>query len=365
MRHISWIFVVFFAFAGIAACPGTASAYQIGGRFGASCHETIGLAAFLLVMPTMLKNEEYIVLPTDNTTLKLIEQVRKQIRNLDGSELTTKQAFIMASLLAGVRAPDTEGHASTNLAHTRAEHSDPDDDAQYIHFLRGKNDDYQDGAAKAVHGSRELFKALLRKALSFRSVTGSTGNIHVSLFLDYYGMVDLELNGVAYYFGIVAHQTADSFSHTVRSEADDFMKIIDVMNYVEAIFPGYDSDRDGLRHSDAYDNCNDDDIAPLVEKAKQASMELTQVFKEYYLTQDETVLDAFAERWFTLREDCYGNYALCNSEQWLDIAKSDETHAYLECASTPERTAPWSAFAAFGLLLALGAWGVVRRRRSR
>ncbi|MBQ9395703.1 MAG: hypothetical protein IJU23_09355 [Proteobacteria bacterium] len=361
MRHISWIFAVLLMFAGIAACPGLASAYQIGGRFGSSCHEEIGLAGFLTVMPLMLGNEDAIILPTDNTTLKMIEQVQRQIHNTDGSELTMKQAFIMASLLAGVRAPDTEGHASTNLAHTRAEHSDPDDDAQYIHFLRGKNDDHQEGGINAVRGSTGLFKALLQKAMSYRSVVGTTNNIHVDLFIDYYGMVDLELNGVAYYFGIVAHQVADSFSHTIRSEADDFTKIIDVMNYVEAIFPEYDGDRDGPRHSDSYDNCEDEAIAPLVARAKDATMDLTQTFKEYYITQDEAVLDAFAERWFTMREDCYNNYALCNSEHWLDVAKSDETHAYLECSSMPERPAPWYVFALFGLLAVIGTWRIARK----
>lgn len=337
-------------------------AYQIGGRFGNSCHEEIATPAFMEMLELLAKNEDMIELPTDRVSLKLTEQIQNRFHAESGIELSDKQAFILMSMMVGVRAPDSDGHASTNLAHTRAEHSNPDDDAQYIHFCRSLNDDYLEGNTRAVTESAALFKEHIKKARHYRSIDGMTFNMMQELYIDYYGLVDLNVNAVAYYAGVAAHSLADSFSHTIRSEADDFKKIIMVMNYVEAIYPDYDAERDGMRHSDGFDDCTDSRNDPVVNAAKQACQEYATVLSNYFSTGDESYLDEFAEKWFGRRDDCYDNYELCHSESWYALAKEDATHAYLECSTKIKKSAPYSLAA---LIVLLGIAGsLIHRRRT-
>ncbi len=155
---------------------------------------------------------------------------------------------------------------------------------------------------------------------------------------------------------------ADSFSHTIRSEADHFEKIITVMNYVEAIYTDYDPVRDGIRHSDYFDDCTNSENQPVVDAAKRATKELTEMFGDYFQSGDEALLDAFCDKWFSVRMDCYDNYALCQSEHWLEVSMRDETHPYLECSQNLYRNAPLSV-PLFCLVLGAGI-AFYRKRRE-
>jgi len=338
-------------------------AYEIGGRFGNSCHEEIGAQAFIEIIELLAANEDVIELPTDKVTRKLTDRIHERFTSLTGMKLTEKQAFMLMSMMVGVRAPDTDGHASANLAHTRAEHSNPEDDAQYVHFCRGKDDNYQAGNIRAAEQSAALFKEHVKKARHYQSIDSITYNFTQELYIDYYGMVDLNVNAVAFYAGVAAHTIADSFSHTIRSQADGFKKVIMVMNYIEAIYPNYDEERDGVRHSNGTDECDEKENLPIVEAAKRATQEYADAFIEYYKSGDESYLDQFCEQWFSLRNDCYNNYALCDSESWYQNAKHDATHAYLEC-STSTRS-PATPFSLPTIILLISGVLYLRKRQSK
>ena len=348
----------------LAVPASMAHAYQIGGRFGHSCHEEIAYDSFIDVLETFAPNVGRVELPTDRTTLRVIDGVRSNIKKL-GRPLSQEQAFILMSLFVGVRAPDSDGHASGNLAHTRAEHADPDDSGQYVHACRGKHDDYVEGDFKAIEGARESFMQSVRSAYKYRSATDQMLNIQMDLYLDYYGMVDLTVNATAYYYGYAAHLVADSFSHTVRSYDDQFHKIVAVMNYVEAIYPGYKEERDGLRHSDFTDDCTEEENQPVVAAAIEASRDFAIAFAQYYETGDETFFDGFWRDWFEIRTDCQANFDVCGSGYWAEIAREDATRAYLECASEPRSPGAsptgWMFLVSAGGLA--GGAGLWRRRR--
>ena len=101
---------------GLFACS-ESFAYEVGGRFGKSCHEEIALPAFLEALDTLAAFESNIDLPEDGTTLSLIRAIEETSRE-HGRPLSKKQAFILMSMMLGVRAPDLDGHDSSNLAYT-------------------------------------------------------------------------------------------------------------------------------------------------------------------------------------------------------------------------------------------------------
>ena len=212
---IKQLLILYLFLLGLFACS-ESFAYEVGGRFGKSCHEEIALPAFLEALDTLAAFESNIDLPEDGTTLSLIRAIEETSRE-HGRPLSKKQAFILMSMMLGVRAPDLDGHASSNLAHTRAEHADDDDNAQYVHTLRGKNDDDDIGDAMAIEGTYRAVMDHVSQAYKFKSVTLSLFNIQQKLYLDYYGRIDVTVNASAFHLGFAAHTIADSFSHTIRS----------------------------------------------------------------------------------------------------------------------------------------------------
>ena len=357
---IKQLLILYLFLLGLFACA-ESFAYEVGGRFGKSCHEEIALPAFLEALDTLAAFESNIDLPEDGTTLSLIRAIEETSRE-HGRPLSKKQAIILMSMMLGVRAPDLDGHASSNLAHTRAEHADDDDNAQYVHTLRGKNDDDDIGDAMAIEGTYRAVMDHVSQAYKFKSVTLSLFNIQQKLYLDYYGRIDVTVNASAFHLGFAAHTIADSFSHTIRSKQDDFRKIITVMNYVEAIYPHYKESRDGIRHSAFTDDCTEEENAPVVAAAVLATREFEVAFEAFYSTGDETPIRAFWEDWFQLRTDCVHDYAACDSEYYAELAMRDPTHAYLECqASVRRRPSPLSLALLLPFILPL-AWGIWRRR---
>ena len=139
----------------IAMCLGLAApaqAYTIGTGFTEGCHERITARAFdeilgLLQAPVELPEED---------DWKRVGGFAVRSAGIDRESLTETEFYILHSLLAGVRSPDTDGHSVLNLDRARALHTDPAPIGQYAHALRASEDDYQEGNRAAVAGMREV-----------------------------------------------------------------------------------------------------------------------------------------------------------------------------------------------------------------
>ena len=143
-----------------------AGAYSIHSGLTEGCHEKITQSAFLAVLP-QLNPDASILLPTSEIWRKFadgmirangIKERFPEFQN-DSFQLT------LISILVGVRSPDTEGHATTNLARLRQIHGDPDPAGQYAHALRGAHDDGPEGDVAAIEGLRKSIIGLIGQTL--------------------------------------------------------------------------------------------------------------------------------------------------------------------------------------------------------
>jgi len=173
-RSRSLFFLVVLA---ISAAPTSdAHAFSVRSAFTRSCHETMTLAALVAAGDAI----DLAQIPEPSTD-EWEAASRWALRDLDVALEDRRERFYYFSLLAGVRAPDTEGHSTANLDAVRAIHASPT--GQYAHCLRAPEDDGPEGNARAAQGCADAFVEAIEAASEATSLEDS--RIRVPFALDH------------------------------------------------------------------------------------------------------------------------------------------------------------------------------------
>jgi hypothetical protein len=317
-----------------------------------TCHETLSIAASeggISEIPV-----SSVTIPKDdkwkNLQREFLEMIDERTAALDDV-----QRFLVFSLVLGVREPDTDGHSTTNLESLRLSHADPEGDGQYQHASRAAADDYEMGDARAIEGSRRLILDLVEKAEDSFALPPDQQHIKVDFYLDFYGQIEVPVWAPLYFVGKAAHVLQDSFSHSIRADQDGLHSIVHVLNYVDAIYSGFDENRDGLAHSDHMDRCGSTDIEELVDAAVTATGELLVAVSRQFGGSDDGEVERVLDSWLILQPGCTKENDFCGNDRWLETVRKDQTGPYLkEAFSCSSSKSPLSSkIGILGLLLML------------
>jgi hypothetical protein len=323
--------------AALIAVAGPARAFSIASGFTEGCHESITLRAyddFLVELPL-----DGLPIPEEDALWREVAAfLRDELGDgfggdaLNEEELTDAEEFALVSLLIGVRAPDTDGHSVLNLESLRELHSDPSPEGQYAHALRAPADDHSDGDAAAIEGTRERIRALFGEMQLEMSRPAEEQIGEGQFYLDFYGRFGVKVLQPMYLLGQAAHTVQDSFSHAMRDEADGLRVVVEVLNYADAISSHFSESRDGLAHSDGMDDCLGAPGAAdgTAQAAVEATIDLFIAARAVLLDQDAAALEAFLDRWITLRPGCDADNVYCGNERWLEVVRTEQTRPYLE-----------------------------------
>ncbi len=331
MKFLFVLLLIFF--------PNFAHAYQVSSAFGDPCHESISLDAYLNSAIDVSVPEDF-ELPKDETW-KAISDSLIDIHNVAIADEV--QRFIIVSLLLGIRSPDTEGHVLLDLHELRSIHLA--EEGQYLHALRAVDDDGVEGDASAVKGIRaEIESSLQKAAISL----GQAPIIDIETSVDYYGRVNLQVSGPAFYLGRAMHTLQDSFSHTIRSP--NARKIYHIMNYVEAVSGELEEKKDGMAHSDSMDAC-DGETDPMFNAAKEATIHLITASTQGDVNLREEKIQEVLDTWLVYEKGCDHSNNYCDSK-WVAVARKKPTGPYLEtalgCSLNSKPTSLWIFIFVFG-----------------
>ncbi len=334
--------------------------YSLHSGLTEGCHERITRSAFLNALPSF-GPDPTVPMPQSDLWREFSQGVIRVNRLKDDFSQLEDPAFqlMFISVIIGVRSPDTEGHAITNLTRLRQIHADPDASGQYAHALRGPGDDGVAGDFAAVEGTRRTIVDLVIQSFDSRLKPPEEQIITVPLYFDFYGLVDIEVWEPAYLIGRALHALQDSFAHTIRS--DDLTRILHVLNYVDAIEGHLTERTDGLPHSDFMDTC-EGETAPIAMTASQASVSLViGINKALELSSPEPVRLVLDE-WLLYEPGCTVDNDYCDSG-WVALARRDQTGPYLEtvlgCSTTPSAYPVGPVF----LCILVCFFGLIRYRR--
>jgi hypothetical protein len=311
----------------VALAGGPAGAYTVDSGFSDPCHEKMIGAAyrdFILDLPMSGMQA-----PPGETWRELSDYLLEHMP-LNPDEVDEVKRFILVSLIIGVRAPDTDGHSIMNLQNLRRLHSDPSAEGQYAHSLRAADDDYAEGDAAAVAGTRELILALMAEAQRYKALPSREQTIKVKVYFDFYGRIDVDVWAPLYFAGKAAHVLQDTFSHTIRSDEDDLRKIVHVLNYIDAITEDFDEDRDGLAHSDSMDRCLSEDAADLFDSAVEATTDLFFAMREQFSGRDPQAVLHVLDTWVTYKAGCTKDNEFCGNTRWLALVRKEQTKPYVK-----------------------------------
>jgi hypothetical protein len=343
------------ALAWIQAVP--ASAYTIQTGLTAGCHEKMTAEAFVAFLDDPAWAE--LVVPESDTWRKLARPLNRWLLDeaLIQEELRDPELFVLFSLVVGVRAPDTNGLSTTDLATQRAIHASPLPDAQYVHALRAPRDDEPEGSQTAATGTRALIGRSFFAAIDAWGQPSDAQIYMAPVTLDFYDSFQVEVWRPAFLLGEAAHALQDSFAHSIRSEASDFRTIVHVLNYVDAIYKEFDESRDGVAHSRHLDRCDETDVVGLKEAGDLAMEDLLAAFLQSR-SGDTATLDDLLEEWMTLEEGCSVENDFCDNAPALATARKDATGPilpkWMTCsAENPAPSGTWGSVAAVFFMLAL------------
>ncbi len=334
----------------------SASAYTIQTGLTEGCHERMIVEAFASFVDDPAWDE--VIVPQDDMWRKLAHPLNGWMRaeSLIDQELSEQQLFVLFSLVVGVRAPDTDGGSTSDLATQRAIHTNPRSEAQYVHSLRAPQDDEPGGSEATVSGTRTLIRRSFTEAVDARRGPIEAQIATAQVTLDFYDAFRVEVWKPAFVLGEAAHTLQDSFAHSVRSEEFDFEKIVHVLNYVDAIYEEFDESRDGIAHSRHLDKCDAADIASLRQSADLATEDLIAAFLEAGGGLERSPLEDVLDRWITLQEGCTFDNDFCDNASAIAIARKDPSDSilpdWMTCsAQTQVRPGRWVSVA--GILLML------------
>ncbi|MBW2275992.1 MAG: hypothetical protein JRF63_00790 [Deltaproteobacteria bacterium] len=353
------------ALASTTCFPSSVTAYSVATGGYDPCHEEFTGRAYQNV--ELQWPSPTIPIPGDDTWRELAGALIKKM-GLDPKQLDEAQRFMLVSLLIGARAPDTDGHSLLSLQNLRAVHGDPSPEGQYAHCLRGPDDDYGEGDAAAVTGTRVKIAETVQKAADSLAEHPDDQLIKKTIYLDFYGLVDVRVWAPAYYVGFASHTVHDSFSHAVRIESTEFRKIALVMNYIDAISYDFKEKRDGLAHSETFDKCFKDELQPLVTVADEGTAAFFTAVNAQLGGSDPSAVQAFLDEWITLEPGCDESNEWCDSAYWVELAREEQTGPYMASlfgcsASRAGTTSPNASLALFTLFVAFLITRRVGRRR--
>ncbi len=352
---MKWLCVLIFVV--VALTPPPAHAFTISTGFTDACHETIVCMAF----ESFLVDLPLTTLPVPETEdWRRVANYLMETAGEDPNAYDEAQRFLIVSLLVGVRSPDTEGHSILNLDNARGLHTDPDPVGQYLHALRGVDDDGPEGERVAIEGIRHAIRDSLEQAVAAARRPIAQQTIRAEIYFDFYGPIEIDVWAPAYFVGRAAHTMQDSFSHTVRNESDGFRQIVTIFNYSEAVSGTIEHDRDGIAHSEAMDSC-DGRNEPILTAVTRATRDVFVAARELFRGRNPNAGAEVVDQWVTLASDCGPSAGYCGNQHWVDFATSEPTGPVLCAVSVPVGggSGPWHWLVVAGTLVML-----LRRRRA-
>lgn len=348
----------------------SAHAFKIGSSFSDPCHEWITLYGFF-------QDGEQAIVPRDAFAtyeadeslvwLQIAEYLEKELNHTFDSDI---DRFLAISLIIGVRYPDQEGYALSDLSNLRDVHMASE--GQEEHALRALEHDHELGDQESIAQMRQFILSQVDLADdAFQRSRSAGGRITkqdiraqstaVDFWLEHYGIIKVQVWEPMFIMGKAVHALQDSFAHTYRS--DDTVQIYAVGNFVEAFDADYDESKDGPRHSNHIDSCNNSDVFPLRDSAVLATRALFLAAKSYFAvlpSQEEEKglarqrVEAVLDSWLSYQSGCGFSQDYCESK-WVSIAKKDETQSLFGCTTLQSST---------GSMLVLFLCGVVCSRRE-
>lgn len=322
-----------------------ARAFSVSTGFTDPCHERFAMAA--ISQARVIVPLELIPEPPGGTWETFFNHLFEDLAYVSQGR---REDFFFFSIMAGVRANDTDGHSTLNLNALRTLHVHPE--LQYEHFLRAQGDDYEEGNTVAIENGRRQLLDFFAEIQRYLLMDPRDQIITVIVTVDFHGEVDVDAWAPAFYLGKALHTMADSFSHTIRT--DDMSKIIHVLNYAEAVSGKWEEERDGLRHSNSMDECTEA-MGPVLEGVLQASVDLVFAAMAVMEGEDDDLLgvQAVMDKWLTFEPGCNMQNNYCDS-QWAQRAKDNPTLPYVEsifgCSCSTDAGAP-ALFLIFLLLV--------------
>ncbi len=349
--------------------PVGAQAWEIEATSADPCHERLTLAAFDAIgapwsadddaslaplLDAMAARAEALGVPGDRATRAFIDAVAERFGL---GELPAARRFVLASLVAGVREPDTRGFSPVKLNETRETHIDEAYQAE--HALRRSGDDDASGMRVALDQAHAVLIARFAAAHALWNDRGDPVRGARWTFA-FYGEQEVEVFGPAFRLGQMAHTVQDAFTHVLR---DAELRATGVANFVEAIQGGLHEMRDGIAHSARLDRCNVGESAEDAERfaaARRATAAVLAAAGEGMQRPDypRGALDGTATPLFAAREGCGPANDYCDA-RWLDLAREEPTEPIRAwfCNAAPD--VPGPAAPAFALA-ALGLWRLGR-----
>ncbi len=310
-----------------------AGAWSVGSAFSDFCHERMAMKAFFGDSPLPDKSYEVSV-PQDQAWVKIAHYLETKL-NLDLRDDLDRMALI--SLFIGERWPDQAGFAIFDIKSLRQVHLSERE--QYEHSLRSPKDDHEKGEQWAIVKTRLFILKLVQDSYeAYHSKDKDVRVQEVDFYLEHYGQIKVKVWMPLFLLGRAAHTLQDSFSHTYRS--DDCSTIYAVGNYIDGISADYDEARDGPKHSDYLDMCQEPEVKPLADAATRATRELMGAVAIYWKTKDSKMLEAVLKKWTQYKSGCGYANNYCGSK-WATLAKRGESSAPLSCAAVGASSAAW------------------------
>jgi hypothetical protein len=293
--------------------------------------------------------------PTDAPTRQWHDEMSRRF-GLGGH--TAIERHVLASFLAGVREPDLGGRHASQLGQIRGLHFG--DDNQPQHTLRRRDDPAGSmGDRAALTAARAFIEDRMSGALE-----GTQAPVlrTVRVTLAHYGEVPVRVLGVAFELGLAAHALQDAYTHTLR---DEDLRIVAVLNWVNAVERSYDEHRHGPAHSDRLDQCRITEH-PLDALRYRTSQRTTRELVAASVEaegeeQGETRVGALLDEVFAYRAGCRPDNDYCDSP-WLPLAESAPTRpfSWLRCSAALPSAGDWGG--AGSVLVCLVLLGGLRRR---
>jgi len=335
---VKWLLVI------ALLLPAPAFGFSIGSAISDFCHERITLQAYQNALLSDLERIDF-ELPGEQAFAKIADYLSEQV---NATYTNDAQRLVLMSLFLGVRYPDQEGFAVSDLTALRALHMS--EIGQEDHCLRGVDMDGPEGNQAALTAAQNLILELADESRAvFSASSGKQRLTKVPFWLEHYGTIQVEVWEPGFLMGRALHTIQDSFPHTYRS--DDGARVFAVANFVDGLSADHEAHRDGPRHSDILDQCNDLRVTPLADAAQAASVELMTALKSYWTRGDRGEVEAVVERWMSLEPNCGFDDDYCDS-QWATLGATELTTPPLSCAATAQSSLLW-------LLALIGS----RRRR--
>lgn len=330
----SWVWIAT-VLALVCAPVVPARAYEVQSGFSEGCHEKMTVLAFLAALEEPIWSE--VPVPEGDTWRKLAQSLNEWAldEELVGEDLSDPQLFALFSLVLGVRQADTEGRSISDLASQRWIHADPRPEAQYRHALRGPHDDEPDGSRNATRGIREAVRRPLSDAAAVLLGPLDEQLSTAPFTLDFYNLFYVDVWQPGFLLGQAAQSLQDSFSHTIRCDdcqtERSLQRIVYVLNYIDAIYGGFDETRDGMAHSEYLDRCGGPPGSELDELYVAANDAMTDLFEAFLQTTEgnENAVDDLLDAWVTFQDGCTFDNELCGNARWIEAARKDPTGPYL------------------------------------